>query len=74
MICHIHVGNLDLGFGRTEQRNYIEMGISSPGGQIGGQTNGSLTSASIIDHPQLLGWLWLAQTSSNQFLPVVAHV
>ena len=33
----------------------------------------SIASASTLDHPRLLGWLWLAQTSSNQFLPVVAH-
>ena len=25
-----------------------------------------------MDHPQLLSWLQLAQTSSNRFLPVVA--
>ena len=49
----------------------VIMGISSPGAQVGSQTNGSLTSALFIDHPRLLGWLWLAQTSSNQFLPVV---
>ena len=60
-------------FGRDFNRNFIKakiMGISSPGGQ----TNGSLiSSSSSSDHPWLLGWLWLAQTSSNQFLPVVAH-
>ena len=27
MIRHFCVGNLDLGFGRTRQRNYIEKGI-----------------------------------------------
>ena len=26
-----------------------------------------------LNHPRLLGWLWLAQTSSNQLLPVVAQ-
>ena len=26
-IHHFHMGNLDLGFGRTEQRNCIEKGI-----------------------------------------------
>ena len=55
------------------KRQAVIMGISSPGGQIGSQTNGSLTSASIIDHLWLLSWLWLAETSSNQFLPVVVH-
>ena len=38
-LCHFHVG-LDLAFsGRTEQRNYIEMGLSTPGGVL------SITSA-----------------------------
>ena len=29
----------------------VIMGISNPRDQVGGQTNGSLTSALVIDHP-----------------------
>ena len=29
--AHMEGGNLDLAFGRTEQRNYIRMGLSTPG-------------------------------------------
>ena len=31
---HFHMDNLDLAFGTTEQRNYIEMGLSIPGGAL----------------------------------------
>ena len=31
---HTEGSNVDLAFDRTEQRNYIEMGLSTPGGVL----------------------------------------
>ena len=64
------MGNLDLGFGRTEQRNYIEKGILAGFLSNNGtfNTRHSASDISIVYRPSTTAWLWLAQTSSNQLL------
>ena len=66
-------GNLDLGFGRTEQRNYIGKGILAGFLDNNGtlDTRYSASDISIIYRPSVTAWLVV--TSSNWFLPVVVH-
>ena len=66
-------GNLDLDFGRTEQRNYIEKGILAGFLSNNGtfNTKHSTSDISIVYGP--FATAGLVVTSSNQFLPVVAH-
>ena len=66
-------GNLDLGFGRTEQRNYIGKGTLAGFLNNNGtfHTRHSASDISIIYRPSATAWLVV--TGSNWFLPVVVH-
>ena len=73
------MGNLDLAFGRTEQRNYIEMGLSTPGGALSTfhqhrDNDGNFHWAFSALYTSSSGWIEPAETSSSQIDLVVVHM